>query len=174
MSYSRRRSPFSNAALVVSCHTNDYQSTTPLAGMVFQRDIERRAFEAGGSCWQAPAQNLMHFLGKNDSNVIADNSYKMGVAAADMKDIFPAFIIEELLAAFSKWSKEVPLFISHQAIVLAAETRTSSPVRITRNEHYESVNVKNLYPLGEGSGYTGGITSSAADALKAVEKVVLI
>jgi len=73
------------------------------------------------------------------------------------------------VAAFHQWKKEVPLFVSNQAILLGAETRTSSPVRITRNERFESVNIKNLYPIGEGSGYTGGITSSAADALKAVD-----
>ena len=90
-----------------------------------------------------------------------------------MKDIFPGFVVEELLAAFNKWQEEVPLFVSHQAILLGAETRTSSPVRIKRNKKFVSVNIKNLYPIGEGSGYTGGITSSAADAIKAVEVHVL-
>jgi len=86
-----------------------------------------------------------------------------------MKEIFPKFVIESLLTAFNKWKEDEPLFVSEHAILLAAETRTSSPVRIKRGENYESVNIKNLYPLGEGSGYTGGITSSAADAVKAVE-----
>lgn len=168
MSYSHRSSPFSNAGLIVSCHTEDYGPPHPLAGIKFQENIERKAFLAGGGQWEVPAQNLMNLLGENNSNNIERNSYKMGAVAADMKDIFPEFVVKELLVAFHKWKDEVPLFISHQAILFAAETRTSSSVRIKRNENFESVNIKNLYPLGEGSGYTGGITSSAADAIKAV------
>lgn len=168
MSYSKRSSPFSNAALVVSCHPTDYKSASPLAGIEFQQDIERRAFQAGGENWEAPAQNLMNFLGRSILNSLPENSYKMGVVPADMKEIFPDFVLTELNVAFNKWKEEVPLFVSDQAILLGAETRASSPVRITRNDRCESVNVKNLYPIGEGSGYTGGITSSAADGLKAV------
>lgn len=169
MSYSRRSSPFSNAALVVSCHAEDYQSASPLAGLEFQKDIERKAFSAGGGRWEVPAQNLMNFLGESNSAGLHQTSYKMGAVAADMKEIFPGFVVHELTAAFYQWREEVPLFVSSQAILLGAETRTSSPVRIQRNERYESVNIKNLYPIGEGSGYTGGITSSAADAIRAVE-----
>lgn len=173
MSYSHRSSPFSNAALVVSCHTDDYSSTSPLAGLEFQKDIERRAFQAGGGQWKVPAQNLMQFLGERSTADIHKNSYRMGAVSADLKEIFPGFVIEQLQAAFHTWKKEVPLFLSDQAIVLAAETRTSSPVRISRDENYESISTENLYPIGEGSGYTGGITSSAADAIRAVEKRVL-
>ena len=169
MSYSHRSSPFSNAALVVSCHTDDYRSTSPLAGMKFQKDIERKAFNQGGGNWHVPAQNLMHFLGKKHSPAIHLNSYKMGAVSADMKDIFPHFVIEQLKAAFSKWQEHVPLFMANEAVLFGAETRTSSPVRIKRTENFESVNTKNLYPIGEGAGYTGGITSSAADAIKAVQ-----
>ena len=174
MSYSRRSSPFSNAALVVSCHPADYKSASPLAGIEFQQDIERRAFQAGGENWEAPAQNLMNFLGRSILNNLPENSYKMGVVPADMKEIFPEFVLTELRVAFNKWKEEVPLFVSAQAILLGAETRASSPVRITRNDRCESVNVKNLYPIGEGSGYTGGITSSAADGLKAVKILVSV
>ena len=169
MSYSLRSSPFSNAALVVSCHSSDYRSGSPLAGIEFQKDIEQRAFKSGGGSWEVPAQNLMDFLGKGVSTALNENSYKMGVVPADMKDIFPVFVIDELKVAFNKWKEEVPLFVSSEAILLAAETRAASPVKIRRNERFESVNIKGLYPLGEGSGYTGGITSSAADAIKAVE-----
>jgi uncharacterized FAD-dependent dehydrogenase len=173
MSYSCRSSAFSNAALVVTCHADDYKSTNPLAGIEFQKDIERKAFKAGGGRWEIPAQNLINFLGEKSSAGLNGNSYKMGAVSVDMKDIFPKFVIRELLAAFKKWKEEVPLFISNHAILLGAETRTSSPVRIKRNKKFVSVNIKNLYPIGEGSGYTGGITSSAADAIKAVEVHVL-
>ena len=170
MSYSARSSPFSNAGLVVSCHGDDYQAAGPLAGLQFQKDIEGKVFKAGGGNWQAPAQNLMAFLGEECAAPLHETSYKMGTMPADLKEILPQFMVTELLAAFHKWKKEVPLFVSNQAILLAAETRTSSPVRIRRDDRYESVNIKNLYPIGEGSGYTGGITSSAADAIRAVEK----
>ncbi len=172
MSYAKRSSPFSNAALVVTCHTGDYPSTSPLAGLAFQEQIERKAYQAGGGGWQVPAQNLLDFLGATSSAVLNDTSFRMGTVAADMRDIVPEFVVNELAAAFSVWKREVPLFVSHEALLFGAETRTSSPVRITRNRNYESVNVKNIYPVGEGSGYTGGITSSAADAIKAVERSV--
>jgi len=173
MSYSHRSSPYSNAALAVTCHTTDYSSADPLAGIEFQKDIEQKAFTAGGGDWAVPAQNLMDFLRGKNSGDLLETSYKMGAVPAEMQDIFPGFVIRQLLAAFNSWKKEVPLFVSNHAILLGAETRTSSPVRITRNERFESINMKRLYPIGEGSGYTGGITSSAADALRAVEMHLL-
>jgi uncharacterized FAD-dependent dehydrogenase len=169
MSYSGRSSAFSNSALVVTCHTDDYRSTDPLAGIEFQKDIERKAFNAGGGRWEVPAQNLVDFLCGSISVGLNKNSYKMGAVSVNMNEIFPAFVNETLLTAFNKWKEDYPLFVSNHAILLGAETRTSCPVRIKRTEKYESVNIKNLYPIGEGSGYTGGITSSAADAIKAVE-----
>ncbi|MFZ2198666.1 MAG: hypothetical protein WAV13_13075 [Thermodesulfovibrionales bacterium] len=169
MSYSARSSAFSNAALVVTCHTSDYRSTDPLAGIGFQKEIEEKAFNAGGGRWEVPAQNLMDFLSGRTSDCLNENSFKMGAAPADMSGLFPAFVNETLVAAFNTWKGDYPLFVSDHGILLGAETRTSSPVRIKRSERYESVNIKNLYPIGEGSGYTGGITSSAADAIKAVE-----
>lgn len=169
MSYSKRSSAFSNSAIVVTCHANDYGSVDPLAGIEFQRDIERKAFNAGGGRWEVPAQNLVDFLCGRISESLNGNSYKMGAVVADMNAIFPKFVNEALLEAFNKWKEDYPLFISDHGILLGAETRTSCPVRIKRNEKYESVNIKNLYPIGEGSGYAGGITSSAADAIRAVE-----
>ncbi len=173
MSYSRRASRFSNGALVATCQAGDYPSASPLAGLEFQRTIERAAFAAGGGGWRVPAQNLVDFLAGKDSGELNENSYRQGAEAADLRSIFPQFVVEGLRAAFAKWQAEVPLFISHEAILLGAETRTSCPVRILRNEHFESVNTKNLYPIGEGAGYTGGITSSAADAIRAIERYAL-
>ncbi|MFO7607307.1 MAG: dehydrogenase [Desulfurivibrionaceae bacterium] len=170
MSYSSRSSPFSNAGLVVNCHDHDYPSAGPLAGLAFQQEIESRAFRAGGGDWRAPAQNLMAFLGEEPEAALHETSYKMGTRPADLKEILPEFVVTQLMTAFHKWKEEVPLFVSNRAILLAVESRTSSPVRIKRDACFESVNIKNLYPIGEGSGYTGGITSSAADAIRAVEK----
>ncbi|MBT3310400.1 MAG: dehydrogenase [Desulfobacteraceae bacterium] len=169
MSNSSRSSDFSNAAIVVTCHTDDYKSANPLAGLEFQKEIERRTFQAGGGNWAVPAQNLEDYTMGRVSGRLNQNSYKMGTAPFNLNELFPEFINESLLAAFNKWRDEEPLFVSSQAILLGSETRTSSPVRIKRKKNYESINIKNLYPIGEGSGYTGGITSSATDAIKAVD-----
>jgi uncharacterized protein len=169
MSYSSRSSAFSNAALVVTCHKSDYESPDSLAGIEFQRRIEQKAYSAGGGNWDIPAQNLMDFLAGKVSSRLNENSYRMGTRSADMNGILPSFISEALKNAFNIWKVDYPLFVSNHAILLGTETRTSSPVKITRNKTYESVNVRNLYPIGEGSGYSAGITSSATDALRAVE-----
>jgi len=172
MSYSRRSSAFSNSALVVTCHTSDYPSASPLAGMEFQREIERKVFHASGGRWEVPAQNLPDFLNKTISKDLNKNSYTMGAVAVPLTELLPAFVSDMLASAFHSWREEYPLFVSEEAILLGAETRTSSPVKMKRSENYESVSIKNLYPIGEGSGYTGGITSSAADAIKAVESAL--
>jgi len=169
MSYSRRASAFSNAAMVVTCQAEDYGSANPLAGIEFQKDIEQKAFHAGGGKWTVPAQNLIDFLNRKDSGSLNMSSCATGTAAADMHEIFPAFVSDALVAAFRTWEKTYPSFVSAHALLIGAETRTSAPLRITRSEKFESVSIRNLYPIGEGSGYTGGITSSAADAIRAVE-----
>jgi hypothetical protein len=172
MSYSRRASEFSNAAIVVTCQTDDYCSSDPLAGIDFQKKIEQKAFHAGGGKCVVPAQNLLDFLSKKVSGSLNINSCATGTVAANMHEIFPAFISDALVTAFATWEKTYPIFVSSHAILIGAETRTSAPLRITRSEKFESVNIRNLYPIGEGSGYTGGITSSAADAIRAVETVM--
>jgi hypothetical protein len=174
MSYSKRSSVFSNSAIVVTCRTDDYKSAHPLAGIEFQRDIEKKAYLAGGGTWKVPAQNLMDFLSGRISGTLNSHSYRMGAASVNMHDIVPGFVSDALLSAFNEWKEDYPLFVSDHAILLGAETRTSSPVRIRRNEKYESINIKGLYPIGEGSGYAGGITSSAADAMRAVENSLSI
>ncbi|MEN6330494.1 MAG: FAD-dependent protein [Smithella sp.] len=172
MSYSRRASEFSNAAIVVTCHTDDYCSADPLAGIEFQRDIEQKAFHAGGGKGVVPAQNLLDFLSKKGSGSLNRNSCATGTVAANMHEIFPTFVNDALVTAFATWEKTYPIFVSDYALLIGAETRTSAPLRITRSKKFESVNIKNLYPIGEGAGYTGGITSSAADAIRAVESVM--
>lgn len=172
MSLSRRSSAFSNAALVVTCKTSDYRSSDPLAGVEFQKEIERKAFHAGGGTWAVPAQNLPDFLNRKASGRLNTNSCATGTVAANMDELFPGFVSDALTAALRAWEQTYPAFVSSAAIMIGAETRTSAPVKITRSEKYESLTIKNLYPIGEGSGYTGGITSSAADAIRAVEAVL--
>ncbi len=169
MSYSDRALPYSNGALVVSCHVSDYGSESCLAGIAFQKSIEEKAFSTGKKQWKAPAQRLVHFLGESSQNNLLNTSYQMGLVASDLHDIFPQIITQQLHIAFSQWKTALPLFVSEHAMLLAPETRTSSPVRIVRDENFESITTKNLFPIGEGAGYTGGITSSAADGIKAVE-----
>jgi hypothetical protein len=169
MSYSARSSAFSNAAIVVTCKTQDYGSGHPLAGIDFQEKIERSAFESGAAEWFVPAQNLIDFLDDKMSENLNANSCKMGTVPADMKKIFPEFVIDELKNAFNFWKKEEPLFVSQHGILLAAETRTTSPVRVVRKDNFAATNIENLFPIGEGAGYASGITSAATDAIKAVE-----
>ncbi|MBI5743402.1 MAG: dehydrogenase [Elusimicrobia bacterium] len=170
MSRAARDGEFSNGALVVTCHAADYGGAGPLAGFGFQEEIERRAFKAGGGNWAVPAQNLTDFIGGKLSGKVNRNSCKTGTAAADLRQVLPNFVTAELLAAFAEFKKGYPLFVSEQAVLLAPETRTSCPVKVPRGENYGSVNIENLYPIGEGAGYAGGITSSAIDAIKGVER----
>jgi len=173
MSYSVRASEFSNSAIVVTCHKSDYKSDSPMSGIEFQRDIEQKAFIASGCTWQVPAQNLMDYLSAKISGTLNKNSCKTGTVAVNLYDIFPQFVNDSLLSAFKSWKKDYPLFVSNDAILLGPETRTTCPIKITRNKNFESVNIKNLYPIGEGSGYSGGITSSAVDGIRVVEAMLL-
>ncbi|OGF50140.1 MAG: hypothetical protein A2231_11955 [Candidatus Firestonebacteria bacterium RIFOXYA2_FULL_40_8] len=136
--------------------------------MEFQKEIEAKAYNAGGGSFEVPAQNLIDFLEGKISATLNKNSCKIGTKSVNLADIFPKFISETLLAAFNEWKPEYPSYVSKAGLLLAPETRTSCAVRIKRTEAYESVNIKGLFPIGEGAGYTGGITSSAADGIKAV------
>lgn len=169
MSNSKRDGQFSSAAIVAAVTTDDFGGSDPLAGIEFQRQMEAKAFVKG---WQAPAQNLMDFLSATKSTKIIPNSYKLGTVSTDLKTILPEFISSKLTAAFKQWSGRFPLFVSEKAVLLAPETRTSSPVRILRGQDRRSVSLANLYPVGEGAGYAGGITSSAVDAIKTVEAIL--
>ncbi len=169
MSYSARSSKFSNSAIVVACQPDDYGPGGPLAGIEFQKDIERKAFSAGGGNWKVPAQNLPDFLAGRTSKVLNTNSCRSGTKSADLNEVLPRYVCEALRSAFNKWKQDYPAFVSENAVLLGAETRTTCPVRIKRGDSFESESTKGLYPIGEGSGHAGGITSSAIDALKAVE-----
>ena len=173
MSCSARSSQFSNSALVVTVNPNDFPSRSPLAGIDLQKTIEANAYTAGGSDWGCPAQNLMDFLQEKTSSKIGANSYKMGTRSFPLKELFPAFIPDQIKRAVKDWNKRFPLFGSDKAVLMGAETRTSSPVRILRdNVSRESTSIKGLYPSGEGSGYSGGIISSAIDGIKSAEKIL--
>ncbi|NQT29169.1 MAG: dehydrogenase [Candidatus Saganbacteria bacterium] len=169
MSNSKRDGRFSNAAIVAAVSTEDFGSGDPLAGIEFQRQMEAKAYHDG---WGAPAQNLLDFLSATKSSTIMPGSYKMGMVSAELNKILPEFISSKLAAAFKQWGERFPLFISARAVLLLPETRTSSPVRILRQQNRQSISFANLYPVGEGAGYAGGITSSAVDAIKTVESIL--
>lgn len=162
MSYSRRDRPFSNSAIVVAVREGDVGEGA-LGGIHFQREIERKAFKAGGGKFFSPVTSAQNFLG-GKVKAVKGISYMPGFREADFSKILPAFIFEELKLALVFFDRTIKGF-SSEGVIIGVETRTSSPVRIPRGEDYQSVSMKNFYPTGEGAGYAGGIVSSAVDGL---------
>ena len=172
MSLFRRNSPFANSAMVVSVGVEDFWGNGPLAGMEFQRRWEEKAYRLGGGNFRAPAQGVLDFLQIRDPSLIRETSFKPGVVPARLDECLPAFVVESLREAFPYFNRRMPGFSSSDAILIGIETRTSSPLRILRKKDYQSQSVRGLYPIGEGSGYAGGIISSALDGIKAAEGVL--
>ncbi|XP_059453786.1 uncharacterized protein LOC132184245 isoform X2 [Corylus avellana] len=172
MSFSRRASKWANAALVVSVSTKDFDAHSchgALAGVEFQREYERRAAIMGGGNFVVPVQTVTDFLeNKLSVTSVPPSSYRLGVKAANLHELFPTHITEALQRSISAFDKELPGFISSEALLHGVETRTSSPIQIPRNiDTYESTSLKGLYPVGEGAGYAGGIVSAAVDGMHA-------
>jgi uncharacterized FAD-dependent dehydrogenase len=170
MSMSMRDNNFSNAAIVVTVKEDD-MGNNPLSGIELQREMERKAFESGGG-FKAPAQRINSFMNNKSDNKLPVSSYKKGIVPARLKDFLPPWITKELRDGLNFFNNKMHGFISHTGVLIGAETRTSSPVRITRNESMESFSVKGLYPVGEGSGYSGGIVSSAVDGIRAADMII--
>ncbi len=162
-----------NAALLVGVGTEDFASKHPLAGMYFQRKIEERAFAVGGGNYNAPAQLVGDFLNNRKSKRFGEvkPSYRPDVSLSAISEVLPEKITETLRAAIVEMDKKLHGFATPDAVLTAPETRSSSPIRIVRDETGQS-NLKGLYPCGEGAGYAGGITSAAADGLKTAEALV--
>lgn len=174
MSFFSRDAENSNSAVLVGVNTNDYNSIHPLAGMYFQRDLEEKAFRAGGSDYSAPVTTLGDFFDKTIrpgfGKVIP--SYKPSVKQVLPDEYLPGFICNALRIALKEMGKKITGFDSPDAVLTGIESRSSSPVRINRNENLESVTIKGLYPSGEGAGYAGGIVSAAVDGVKCAEKII--
>lgn len=169
MSYSGRNADNANSAIVVSVSPEDFPSDSPLSGVEFQKMLEGRAFAAAAGA--IPSENMGSFLGtgRDTDSVIA--SCKKGIeGTAKISDVLPDFICSDLKEAFARFGKIIRGFDDPGALVSAVESRTSSPVRIVRNECFES-NVKGIYPCGEGAGYAGGIMSAAMDGIKVFEEI---
>ncbi|MBE6665387.1 MAG: hypothetical protein E7603_04065 [Ruminococcaceae bacterium] len=168
MSNFRRDGKNANSAVAVSVNPSDYGNRVDLA-IDFQRRLESSAYIAAGKSYAAPCQTMGDFLGKtknsNPSKVIP--SYRNGyVSMTKLDSVLPAFVSESLKFGFLNFDKKIKGFASNDAILTGVETRTSSPLRILRNEDYSAVCYENLYPCGEGAGYAGGITSAAVDGIK--------
>lgn len=168
MSAHLRNSPFANSALVVTVGPDDFSSALPLAGVEFQRRWERRAFEAGGGGYRAPAQNLLSFLGMKGGKGVS-SSYRPGVAESDLTMALPAAVTETLWEGLRDFDRKMRGFVTAEATLTGVETRTSAPVRIVRGEDCQSVSLPGLYPTGEGAGYAGGIMSAALDGIRVAD-----
>jgi uncharacterized FAD-dependent dehydrogenase len=161
-----------NAGIVVGITPADYPDG-PLAGVALQRDLEARAFEAGGGTYAAPVQRVEDFLAGRASVAVGSvvPSYKPGVTPTDLAAVMPAFVIEAIREALPAFDRQVPGFAMGDAVLTGVETRTSSPVRIRRDSVGQSVNTQGLYPAGEGAGYAGGILSAGVDGIRIAEAV---
>ncbi len=177
MSLSARDKPFGNAAFLVPVDRSDFtavgrEAENPaLAGIEFQKQMERAAFEAGGSDYGLPAARLVDFLEGKSGELPAGRSCARAVPAV-LQDILPDFVSSTLQSSIPKMMHELNGAKLEEAMLYAAETRSSAPVRILREPTGESATVKGLYPCGEGSGHAGGIVSSALDGMKASEQFI--
>ena len=167
MSYSDRNGKFSNSALVVGIKENEFGDEL-FSGMKFQEELEKKTFELVKN-YGALYQSVPDFLAGKITEKEIETSYEMKKTPYDLNKLFPEVITRNMKAALNYWGKRYEGFVSERANLIAPETRTSAPVKITRNEIGESVNTKGLYPIGEGAGYAGGIVSAAVDGLKIID-----
>jgi hypothetical protein len=174
MSQYSRNERNANSGIVVGVTPDDYPGH-PLAGIDFQRQLEANAFKLGGETYQAPGQLVGDFLSNRPSSAIGSvlPSYTPGVHLGDLGTALPAYAIDAIREALPAFDKKIKGFAMDDAVLTGVETRTSSPIRIKRNAHYQSVNTQGLYPAGEGAGYAGGILSAAVDGIKVAEALAL-
>jgi uncharacterized FAD-dependent dehydrogenase len=175
MSQYSRAERNANAAIVVGIDPKDFDSADPLAGIAFQRHWESLAFQAGGGNYTAPAQKVGDFLAGRASTALGSvtPSYTPGIHLTDLAQCLPAFAVTALREALRAFDKQIKGFAMEDALMTGVETRTSSPVRVTRSEDFQSLNTQGLYPAGEGAGYAGGILSAGVDGIRVAEAVAL-
>ena len=163
-----------NSALLVSVEPADFGGDDPLAGVRFQRQWERAAFIAGGGDYRAPAQTVGDFLANRPSAGPGDvrPSYRPGVKWTSLETCLPDYVLADMRAAIGMFDRKLRGFAHPGAVLTGVETRSSSPVRITRGEGLNSISIKGLYPCGEGAGYAGGILSAAVDGLRCAEALI--
>ena len=162
-----------NSAVLVSVTPSDFEGESPLTGLYFQKELEKKAFELGGSNFNAPVQRYEDFCLNKKSEKVGDiiPSYEPGYTLSNLNEILPDYISEILKKGIDDFGRKIKGFDSPDAILTGVETRSSSPVRIVRNEELVA-NVEGLYPCGEGAGYAGGITTAAMDGIKVAVKII--
>jgi uncharacterized FAD-dependent dehydrogenase len=178
---SKRNNPFANSGIVVPVTAAEaYQQlkhekvdpNSPLLFMQFQQMVEHAAFTAGGGRQQAPAQRMTDFCTNKRSGTLPQNSYLPGVTSALLDTVLPPFVYNSLKAGFREFGKKMKGYYTEEAIVVATESRTSSPVRVPRDaETLAHPQLANLYPCGEGAGYAGGIVSAAMDGERVAQQI---
>ena len=174
MSYADRAGENANAALLVTVHPRDFPGEGPLAGMYWQREIEKSAYRAGGGNYHAPAQTVGDFLA-NQASVGPGSvtpTYRPGVTWCDLHQVLPPRLTDALQEALPQLNSNLEGFAHPDAVLTAPETRSSSPVRILRGENRQSPFLRGLYPCGEGAGYAGGIMSAAIDGMQVAEAII--
>lgn len=193
---SKRNNPFANSGIVVSVSEQEaiqnlkgtkYSrlmkiksgDTHPLSLLYFQQMVEEKAFAAGGGKFAAPAQRMIDFVNNKISSSLPECSYLPGINSVELKNVLPDFIHNGLQQAFTEFGKKVPKgaggkgYLTNDAVIVATESRTSSPVRIPRNKEYlQHPQIQNLYPCGEGAGYAGGIVSAAMDGERVASVII--
>lgn len=175
MSNFNRNSPFANAALVVSIQHDKLFGADQLGGMKLRRELEVRAFQSvkdAGGTKELPVQSLSSFLKRSDKNIVTSTSSPSGIKTVRLDQLLPEFMYIKLTEGIEKFNSNMKGFISENAKLYGVESRTSCPLRVTRNEtSLQSVSHAGLYPCGEGAGYAGGITSAACDGIKCADKI---
>lgn len=170
---SKRNNPYANSGIVVSIGNEDltpYSAAGPLAALKFQEAVERACWIAGGKTQTAPAQRMVDFSEKKFSSTLNSCSYQPGVKSTQLHDVLPASIAQRLAAGFKVFGQKMKGYYSNEAMLVAPESRTSSPVRIPRDkEKLCHPQLNNLFPCGEGAGYAGGIVSAAIDGERCAE-----
>ncbi len=169
MSNAKRDSGFSNSGLVAKVNTSDFGSEDLLAGMHLQRYWERVCFKAAGETYGAPAMSVHDFLNAKASGLLPRTSFRPFAVAADLSRCLPDFVLAQLREALPDFDRKIRGFSSREAILLAIESRTSSPIQLLRDEDGQSPSHAGLYPCGEGAGFAGGITSAAVDGIRVAE-----
>ena len=174
MSYHARSGENANSALLVGIRPEDFGDAHPLSSIRLQREIEEKAFIAGGRNLYAPVQRAEDFLSDRPSRRIGDiiPTYQPGVTPCDLRDVLPAFMVENLKTGIRAMAGQIKGFDHPDAILTGAETRSSSPVRLVRGEDFVSRSIRGVYPVGEGAGYAGGIVSAAVDGVNAALAIV--
>jgi uncharacterized FAD-dependent dehydrogenase len=180
---SKRNNPYANSGMVVSVDEESLKSLkfkslkvhSPLALMDFQKEVEAKAFAAGGGNFVAPALRVIDFCTNKVSSNLPDCSYLPGIAAADLRQVLPQFIFTSLQEGIKSFGKRMKGYYTNEAVVVATESRTSSPVRIPRNaDDLQHPQIKNLYPCAEGAGYAGGIVSACMDGERVAEMIAKV